>query len=109
MLNRFDLLTQQLFQKNIDDCSIEELKTVANQFPYFAPAQYALLKKLQQTDHSTYTTQLQKTILYYHNPPLFEQFVNENSYEFEIPIEEQEVLLPVPEEQATPFEVQEPS
>ena len=85
MSNRFDLLTQQLFQKNISDCSVEELRTLANQHPYFAPAQYALLKKLQQADSPDYAAQLQKAILYYPNPPLFEQFINEEAYEIDFP------------------------
>jgi hypothetical protein len=78
MSDRFDLLTQQLFQKNISDCSVEELQSLAEQYPYFAPAQYALLKKLEQTDSNSYPEQLQKTILYYHNPAGFNHFINED-------------------------------
>lgn len=89
MSNRFDLLTQQLFQKNINDCSIGELQNLARQYPYFAPAQYALVKKLEQTNSAEYTDQLQKTILYYHNPIAFDQFINEESYALTLePIEE---------------------
>lgn len=89
MSNRFDLLTQQLFQKNINDCSIGELQNLARQYPYFAPAQYALVKKLEQTNSAEYTDQLQKTILYYHNPIAFDQFINEESYALALePIEE---------------------
>lgn len=84
MRNRFDLLTQQLFQKNISDCTVEELQNLADQYPYFAPAQYALLKKLQQAESPEYTKQLQKAVLFYHNPPLFEQFFNEENYGVEL-------------------------
>lgn len=83
MHSRFDLLTQQLFQKNISDCTVEELQRLTDQYPYFAPAQYALLKKLQQIESPDYGAQFQKTILYYHNPPLFEQFINEQSFAFD--------------------------
>jgi hypothetical protein len=80
MTSRFDVLTQQLFQKNIADCSVEELQELANAHPYFAPAQYALLLKLKETDYSSYEKQFQKSILYYHDPLAFDQFINEDQY-----------------------------
>jgi hypothetical protein len=81
MTSRFDVLTQQLFQKNIADCSVDELEELAGAYPYFAPAQYALLLKFKETDYSSYEKQFQKTILYYHEPPGFDQFINEDEYE----------------------------
>src|SRR5688500_2180456 len=83
MTNRFDVLTQQLFQKNIDDCSVEELQGLANEHPYFAPAQSALLLKLKEADQNGYQTQLQKTILYYHDPLVFDQFINADTNVFD--------------------------
>jgi hypothetical protein len=80
MTSRFDVLTQQLFQKNIADCSVEELQELANAHPYFAPAQYALLLKLKEADYSSYEKQFQKSILYYHDPLAFDQFINEDQY-----------------------------
>ena len=83
MTNRFDVLTQQLFQKNIDDCSVDELQDLAREYPYFAPAQYALLSKLKHTDQPAYQVQLQKAILYYPDPHTFDQFINSEKYEIE--------------------------
>jgi hypothetical protein len=82
MTNRFDVLTQQLFQKNIEDCSVEELQTLASEYPYFAPAQYVLLQKLKETNSNDYQAQLQKAILYYHDPLVFDQFIDVENYEF---------------------------
>lgn len=83
MTNRFDVLTQQLFQKNIEDCSVEELQNLTSEYPYFAPAQYVLLQKLKDTDSNGYQAQLQKAILYYHDPLVFDQFIDAENYGFE--------------------------
>src|SRR5687768_6884129 len=99
MTNRFDVLTLQLFQKNIIDCSVEELQNLADENPYFAPAQYALLTKLKEKDHDKYQAQFQKAILYYHDPLTFDQFINEENYSFDFAtVDEQEVVLPVESE-----------
>ena len=96
MTNRFDVLTQQLFQKNIVDCSVEELQNLADENPYFAPAQYALLTKLKEKDHEKYQAQFQKAILYYHDPLSFDQFINEENYSFNFTTtDEPEIVLPV--------------
>jgi hypothetical protein len=81
MTNRFDALTQQLFQKSIADCSVEELENLANDYPYFAPAQYILLAKLKDADNNGYQAQLQKAILYYHDPIVFDHFLNKEDYD----------------------------
>jgi hypothetical protein len=81
MTNRFDALTQQLFQKSIADCSLEELENLANDYPYFAPAQYILLAKLKDADNNGYQAQLQKAILYYHDPIVFDHFLNKEDYD----------------------------
>lgn len=111
MSNRFDLLTQELFQKNVSDCSVEELKRLAEQYPYFAPAQYALLKKLEQTASEDYQQQLQKSVLYYHNPAGFNQFINDfNVVDFEFEsFTEQEISAPVEEDKTTERIVEEQS
>ena len=96
MTNRFDVLTQQLFHKNVIDCSVEELQNLTDENPYFAPAQYALLTRLKDKDPDKYQAQFQKAILYYHDPLSFDQFINEESYSFEFAtIDESEIVLPV--------------
>ena len=96
MTNRFDVLTQQLFQKNLIDCSVEELQNLVDENPYFAPAQYALLTRLKEKGSDKYQAQFQKAILYYHDPLSFDQFINEENYSFEfLTTSEPEIVLPV--------------
>ena len=83
MTNRFDALTQQLFQKSIADCSVEELENLAKDYPYFAPAQYILLAKLKDADDNGYQSQLQKAILYYHDPIAFDHFLNKEDFDID--------------------------
>jgi hypothetical protein len=83
MTNRFDALTQQLFQKSIADCSVEELENLAKDYPYFAPAQYILLAKLKDADDNGYQSQLQKAILYYHDPIAFDYFLNKEDFDID--------------------------
>ena len=89
MSDRFDLLAQQLFEKKLDDCSLDELQHLSNQHPYFAPAQYILLKKLQRENAPGYSEQLQKAILFYHNPLEFDLFINQAKYETPFSFEEE--------------------
>jgi hypothetical protein len=98
MTNRFDALTQQLFQKSIADCSVEELENLASEYPYFAPAQYILLSKLKGADYNGYQAQLQKAILYYHDPLAFDQFLNAGDYAIDFTSLEVPEALPVQNE-----------
>ncbi len=84
MSSRFNLLTQQLFQKTISECSIEDLQKLVDDYPYFAPAHFALVKKLQQENSPHHLAELQKAVLYYHTPPLFEPFLNEENYVMDV-------------------------
>ena len=98
MTNRFDALTQQLFQKSIADCSVEELENLANDYPYFAPAQYILLAKLKDADNNGYQAQLQKAILYYHDPIAFDHFLNAEDYNIDFTSLEVPQILPAENE-----------
>jgi len=77
---RFNALSQQIFQKKLEDCSVEELESLAHEYPYFAPAQYILLARLKDADYSRHESQLQKSILYYHDPLAFDHFINTGDY-----------------------------
>jgi hypothetical protein len=119
MTSRFDVLTQQLFQKNIADCTVDELEELAKTHPYFAPAQYALLLKLKETNVDSYEKQYQKTILFYHDPLAFDQFINEHLYQvndssFEVKemavaaeTQTESILPPVPKVYQNPEEKEE--
>ena len=82
MSERIHVLAQQLFGKSsVDDCDLQEIKDLVNRYPYFAPAQFLLLEKLKRQNAPEYTSQLQKAVLYYHNPLEFEYFISSDRFE----------------------------
>ncbi|MEO5594898.1 MAG: hypothetical protein ABIR15_18485 [Chitinophagaceae bacterium] len=71
----FDNIVQHLFhQPSLHSVTVDELENMAQQHPYFAAAHFLLLKKMQDTDHPQFNTQLHKTTLYFNNP-LWLQFL----------------------------------
>lgn len=85
MSERIHLMAQQIFGKSsVDECNLQQIKELANRYPYFTPAQFLLLEKLKKENSPEYSAQLQKTILYYHNPLEFEYFISSARFETEI-------------------------
>lgn len=85
MSERIHVLAQQLFGKSsVDDCDLNEIKELVNRYPYFAPAQFLLLEKLKKENSPEYPNQLQKAVLFYHNPLEFEYFISSDRFETEI-------------------------
>jgi hypothetical protein len=94
MSGRIHVLAQQIFGKaSVEECDLQEVEQLAQRYPYFAPAQFLLLEKLKG-DPEAYAKQLQKSVLYYHNPLEFEYFISsdrfytEENFNFELPVEE---------------------
>ena len=83
----FNHLSQQIFNKSLEDCSEQEIRSFAEQHPYFSPAQFLLLKKLDKNSEA-YQTQYQKAILYYHDPVAFDFLLNAEEYDTDIEKEE---------------------
>jgi len=82
MSERIHVLAQQLFGKSsVDECDLQEIKDLVNRYPYFAPAQFLLLEKLKRQNAPEYSSQLQKAVLYYHNPLEFEYFISSDRFE----------------------------
>ncbi len=75
-----DILTQPFLQKTISECTVPEIKGITQAYPYFAPAQLALLKKLKKEALPEYDIQLQKAVLYYYNPLQFEAFIHSEKF-----------------------------
>jgi hypothetical protein len=89
MSERIYALAQRLFGKaTIEECNLEEVKSLAQRFPYFAPAQFLLLEKLNQVGSEEYSAQLQKSILYYHNPLEFQYFISSDRFYTEVLFDE---------------------
>ncbi len=71
----FDNIVQHLFhQPSLHSVTVDELENMAVQHPYFAAAHFLLLKKMQDTAHPSFNSQLHKTTLYFNNP-LWLQFL----------------------------------
>ena len=70
-------LVKSIFQKDsLQDCSIEELQTVAQQHPYFTPVQFLLAEKLRATDEILFKQQLQKLSLHFSNSLWLDYLLN---------------------------------
>lgn len=103
MSSRFDLIAQQVFQKEFSHCTLDELEQFAAAHPYVPVAQFLLVKKLQEVDANHYHQQAQKAALYYHQPAAFDAFLlapeplqAAPAEEFITPVPEA-VLLPAPD------------
>ena len=118
MSERIHALAQRLLGKaTIEECDLQEVKNLAQRFPYFAPAQFLLLEKLKQEDSEDYPAQLQKSILYYHDPLSFQYFIDSDRFYTEVPEEEigheeqeikhneQEIETPQSSHEALPIEI----
>ncbi len=92
-------LVRSLLQKDsIEQCSVQELQQYADRHPYFGAAQLLLTKKLQTENAEQYNEQLQKTLLYFHNPLWVEQLLNDTGAATinkpEIVVETAAVIIP---------------
>lgn len=78
-------LAQSLLGKaSVEECTPDEIAELVNRYPYFAPAQFLFLQKLKQENASEYLSQLQKSVLYYHDALAFEYFINSDQFYTEI-------------------------
>src|SRR5947209_18489386 len=96
MSGKIHTLARELFNKDsVEECSLEEVQDLAKRYPYFVPAQFLLLEKLKSSGSSEYETQLQKAVLYYHDPLEFEYFISSDRFYTEFNFEEIVVEEPV--------------
>ena len=95
MSGYFNNLSLQLFQKPLQNCTVAEVESLARNYPYFAPAQYLFLKKLDPQSEE-YGHQFQRSILFYSDPLAFDFFIQNEHYitEFEVSDNDPEVLHP---------------
>lgn len=107
MMNiRINQLVKSLLQKDsLDQCSLPELTEFAEKNPYFGAAQLLLTKKLQTEQPERYDEQLQKTLLYFHNPLWVEHLLNETGTADVIKTKKEEIIaVPVEEKPILPTE-----
>ena len=70
-----DALAKMIWNKPFAEVTEAESEAAVQQYPYFAPARFVQLQKLDITSQ-LYQEQYQKAILYYHNPTTFGLFLN---------------------------------
>lgn len=68
---------------SIEECSLQQLQKLADQYPYFAPSQLLLAEKLKETSGQSFNQQLQKTSLYINNPLWLDLLMNPDEYKQE--------------------------
>ena len=92
MSERVHLLAQSILGKStLEECNLQEIRELVQRYPYFAPAQFLHLQKLKSENSVEYSKQLQKAVLYYHNPLAFEYFISSDRFHTEINLEEQKL------------------
>ncbi|HET9744398.1 MAG TPA: hypothetical protein VFP97_01730 [Chitinophagaceae bacterium] len=73
-------LAFSLFKKNsLEECSIEEITELANQYPYFSSAQLLLAAKEKQSEHPDFEQQLITASLHINNPLWLDHLLNSKS------------------------------
>jgi hypothetical protein len=84
MSERAHQLVQILLQKqSLDECSLQDLQSLAREYPYFGAIQLLLAEKTRTQHPSVYQKQLQKTALFFHDPYWFDYLINEQDYQQE--------------------------
>ena len=77
MHEMLDQLVYSLFKKNsLQECSLDDLKTFAEQYPYYSAAQLLYTSRLKKLNGEDYQTQLQKTSLHFNNPLWLDHLLN---------------------------------
>jgi len=62
---------------SLNDCSVEQLQQLTNQYPYSAPAQFLLARKLKEISSTSLSNHIQKASLYFQNPLWFDYLLND--------------------------------
>jgi hypothetical protein len=75
MEDRFNQIANAISEKTLDQCSVEELEEMVQQYPWFSAARFLLLRK-KEVDGVDSSSLMQKTILYYHDPVSFAHFMH---------------------------------
>lgn len=92
-------LAFSLFKKNsLEECSIEEIQDLANQYPYFSSAQILLAAKQQQTHHPEFEKQIITTSVHVNNPLWLDHLLNGESSQGKSIIEQKVQVAEVFEE-----------
>src|SRR6185503_10804516 len=100
-------LAKAVLKKPLHDCSLEELEHLTRQYPYFAPAQLLLAKKLsvEQNESPAYNEQVQRTSLYFPNRVWLDHLLNDYNSNSSDEVISRHHPLPMPVEESTVAEI----
>lgn len=84
------LVQSVLKKKSLDECSMQELQQLADQYSYFGIAQLLLTEKMKSENPSQYKEELQKTSLYFQNPLWLDHLLNDTGNAEVIPVQQEE-------------------
>ena len=101
------LVQSVLKKKSLEECTLQELQQLADQYPYFGVAQLLLAEKMGSEKSSGYKNQLQKASLFFQNPLWLNYFLNDSGKATITPIKESESILPI-ETKTEPVETADP-
>lgn len=72
-------------KQSLQDCSLEELKTMKEQYPWFAAARLLYTKKLKDIDPEKFSEEIKTTSLYISNPLWLDYLLNESEETLTLP------------------------
>ena len=77
---------------SLNDCSVEELQQLTSQYPFSAPVQFLLAKKLKEISSDPLNKHIQKASLYFQNPLWFDYLLNDTGVQHYTPQKQEEVF-----------------
>ena len=77
---------------SLNDCSVEELQQLTSQYPFSAPVQFLLAKKLKEISSDPLNKHIQKASLYFQNPLWFDYLLNDTSIQHYSPQKQEEAF-----------------
>jgi hypothetical protein len=77
---------------SLNDCSVEELQQLTGQYPFSAPVQFLLAKKLKEISSDPLNKHIQKASLYFQNPLWFDYLLNDTGVQHYSPQKQEEAF-----------------
>lgn len=94
------LVHSVLKKESLDECSVQELQQLVDQYPYFGAVQLLLSEKIKSDNSSLSKEQLQTTSLFFQNPLWLDHLMNDAGKLMVDSVKEPEIILPEEEKPA---------
>jgi hypothetical protein len=93
-----DQLAFSVLKKNsLQECSLEELRVLTKEYPYYPAVQLLYTALLKETKSSDYKNELQKTSLFFNSPLWLENLLSENG-------EQESIIKQIQQPEKTDYE-----